>query len=420
MMAPPKNRKSEGEVPSTVMMYQVGSIPEFNIITDDWQIYEERLEQYFIANNIPENKKVPVLLTLLGEAAYKYLRDLCSPELPKDTSYEQLCEVMSRQFSSRVSIYRNRIKFYSLQQEKEESISRWFARLKGQAADSKFGNCLETVLKDKFVCGLQSTAVQDRLCEEGPRERSLLQLYELALTKESAIFECSTSKRDADIGKVSTKDTGRCNNNQPRPNQESGSSKCSACGKGNHSFFTCRFRKYKCNRSGKIGHLAAVCRAKVGTNCASPTNEEDHSSRAIEWVDLGSIGSGSTIEPMVVEVEVSGQKLQMKLDTGAGVSVIPEKVYLERLGFLKLHPSNIRLRANNQQIVVPLGEIYTEVSWLGRTSKCRLLIAPTGTRSLVGRDWLQKFCPHWVTSFRPPMKQVNAAEPVQQTSDGEL
>uniref|UniRef100_T1HPQ9 Uncharacterized protein n=1 Tax=Rhodnius prolixus TaxID=13249 RepID=T1HPQ9_RHOPR len=67
-MAPPKNRKSQGEVPTTVMMYQVGSIPEFNIITDDWQIHEERLEQYFIANNIPENKKVPVLLTLLGAA----------------------------------------------------------------------------------------------------------------------------------------------------------------------------------------------------------------------------------------------------------------------------------------------------------------------------------------------------------------
>lgn len=41
------------------------------------------MEQYFLANYVEEGKKVPVLLTLIGEQAYKTLRDLCDPVLPK-------------------------------------------------------------------------------------------------------------------------------------------------------------------------------------------------------------------------------------------------------------------------------------------------------------------------------------------------
>lgn len=48
------------------MLYQVGTIPEFNVITDDWQIYAEQLVQYFIANNISENKKVSVFFNFVS------------------------------------------------------------------------------------------------------------------------------------------------------------------------------------------------------------------------------------------------------------------------------------------------------------------------------------------------------------------
>lgn len=33
----------------------------------NWDNYVERLEQYFIVNDIDENKKVPLLLTVMGD-----------------------------------------------------------------------------------------------------------------------------------------------------------------------------------------------------------------------------------------------------------------------------------------------------------------------------------------------------------------
>ena len=44
----------------------VGTIGQFNAQLEDWPSYSERLEQYFIVNNIGENMKVPALISLIG------------------------------------------------------------------------------------------------------------------------------------------------------------------------------------------------------------------------------------------------------------------------------------------------------------------------------------------------------------------
>lgn len=35
---------------------------------------------------------------------------------------------------------------------------------------------------------------------------------------------------------------------------------CFHCGKGNHVFSTCKYRKYKCNKCKRTGHLANISR----------------------------------------------------------------------------------------------------------------------------------------------------------------
>jgi len=40
----------------------IGTVSEFEAM-DDWKLYQERLEQYFLANAIEEGRKVPVLLS---------------------------------------------------------------------------------------------------------------------------------------------------------------------------------------------------------------------------------------------------------------------------------------------------------------------------------------------------------------------
>lgn len=49
----------------------VANISQFNL-NDDWNDnFMARLEQYFLANRVEDDRKVPVLVTTVSEAVYK-------------------------------------------------------------------------------------------------------------------------------------------------------------------------------------------------------------------------------------------------------------------------------------------------------------------------------------------------------------
>ena len=62
----------------------IGSINPFESNTETWTSYQERLELYFIVNDIAAAKRVAGLLTLLGERTYCLLRSLTSPAKPSE------------------------------------------------------------------------------------------------------------------------------------------------------------------------------------------------------------------------------------------------------------------------------------------------------------------------------------------------
>lgn len=49
----------------------IGHVEHFQPGVDDWEQYEERLQQYFVANGInDEDKKWAILLTVVGSMTY--------------------------------------------------------------------------------------------------------------------------------------------------------------------------------------------------------------------------------------------------------------------------------------------------------------------------------------------------------------
>lgn len=150
---------------------------------DDWGIYQQRLEQFMLTNLIPNERKVAVLLTVIGSKTYSVLRDLCEPCLPSAKPYEELLTILSKHYNPSKVTFRKRKDFRMLQQHPEETITDWLVRLKVEASTCNFGNCLSDILKDQFVCGLLGGPVQERLSKE-ETSKSLSELVELASTVE--------------------------------------------------------------------------------------------------------------------------------------------------------------------------------------------------------------------------------------------
>ena len=57
----------------------IGKIEAFDETNDDWNAYVERIEQFFIANEIKDNKQVAVMLSLMGNKTYGLLPNLAAP-----------------------------------------------------------------------------------------------------------------------------------------------------------------------------------------------------------------------------------------------------------------------------------------------------------------------------------------------------
>ena len=90
-------------------------LEEFNMATGkDWIQYIERIEYYFQANKITEgDTKRAVLISTMGEKAYKLMCRLISPAKPNDKSFGQLVEAMSEHLCPPPSEIVQRYKFNS-------------------------------------------------------------------------------------------------------------------------------------------------------------------------------------------------------------------------------------------------------------------------------------------------------------------
>jgi hypothetical protein len=166
-------------------MALIGELPTFYSGSSDWQVYTERLEQFFEINDIAPEKKKALLLTSVGEDTYKTLRDVCHPQLPKDKTFDELISLLNKQFVVRTSVFRERVKFYTAKQYPNETIAAWFARIKKLSIDCRFGERFDDVLLDRFISGLRASAILDRLCEEDD-DLTLQKAVEIATSKESS------------------------------------------------------------------------------------------------------------------------------------------------------------------------------------------------------------------------------------------
>lgn len=69
----------------------IGMIEAFDGTNDDWNAYDEQVEQYFIANEIKEDKQVAVMLSLMGKK-FGLLRSLAmaAPAKPSSQSFKTI------------------------------------------------------------------------------------------------------------------------------------------------------------------------------------------------------------------------------------------------------------------------------------------------------------------------------------------
>ena len=71
------------------------TFPEFDDSKEDWLSYTERMQQYFVANTVSEDRQRATLLSTCGPVTYQLIKDLIAPEKPTTKTFEELVQLVN-------------------------------------------------------------------------------------------------------------------------------------------------------------------------------------------------------------------------------------------------------------------------------------------------------------------------------------
>ncbi|GFO04106.1 Pol polyprotein [Plakobranchus ocellatus] len=179
----------------------------------------------------------------------------------------------------------------------------------------------------------------------------------------------------------------------PRANVQ-GRGKCYRCGYTNHTADKCKYKEYVCNQCNKKGHLAKACRSKNHQSTKLIEVEEEEEESYIFY--------NSGRRAFHITMNVNGKEVKMELDTGSGVTIMPEKIFTEIFqDEIKLKRTSQILKTYSGSIIPLKGEAMVNVKGKdGQMAQLRLLVADIPHQSSVlGRDWLEKLKMEWTNVF---------------------
>ena len=76
-------------------------------------LYAERLAQYFVANDVTDDKKRAIFLSVCGRSTYHLVHNLSAPDKPSDKSFTDLCALLVGHYSPTPSAIVQRFKFHT-------------------------------------------------------------------------------------------------------------------------------------------------------------------------------------------------------------------------------------------------------------------------------------------------------------------
>ena len=162
-------------------MATVGHIEEFNPEKERTSAYVERVELFFVANNVEDGKQIATLLSLIGSKTYALLSDLLAPDKPVSKSLKQLKKTLQTHFKPKPVVIAERFKGTKRLANLWQNMKLKLRRL---SANCKFGDHLTQAIRDRLVCGLRSKGTQKRLLAEA--DLNLAKALEITQSMEAA------------------------------------------------------------------------------------------------------------------------------------------------------------------------------------------------------------------------------------------
>uniref|UniRef100_A0A3B3T9U7 Gypsy retrotransposon integrase-like protein 1 n=1 Tax=Paramormyrops kingsleyae TaxID=1676925 RepID=A0A3B3T9U7_9TELE len=317
-----------------------------------------------------------------------------------DDSYLTALTALRTFFVPKLNVVAERNKFRQRAQRPGESILQYVAALRELSVHCDFGALADDMLRDQIVEKTSSARIRERLLLEtdltlqktitiaGQIETAVAEAKAMTSTAEATVQLVNASARSARNWRSKPSVRGLAAATQsPTPQQtlQNKIRNCYRCGSTVHlaNHPSCPAKQCKCKQCGKIGHFAKVCRSVANTCNVQAVTVPDVTVLSIGFPMQRKHGLSCNVTlhadgspPLAVELLV---------DTGSTVSILPEHIYLQHFANVALTQPNVQLVTYMKKPIPVVGCLSLTVTYQTQYAQADVYIVQAGT-PLLGMD----------------------------------
>lgn len=231
-------------------------------------------------------------------------------------------------------------KFFSRQQQEQESLTAYISAVRSLAASCNFGTLKDRLIRDRVVCGIRDRALQRTLLQDS--ELTLKRCEEKCRASESAGAQSRSIAQSQDYTPLNWVGHKERSSMTAEARAFPTSRACRYCG-GQHDKGRCPAFGKKCNNCGRANHFTTVCQQRRPRREEGAVRHVDYGEELQhleqceeEWLLALENGSSSSAEAVIrsreqleystkifAELELQGQTTRFQVDTGATCNVLP-------------------------------------------------------------------------------------------------
>ncbi|CAM4476884.1 unnamed protein product [Lepidochelys kempii] len=318
-----------------------------------------------------------------------------------DDKYETALTALKNFFVPKVNVVANCYRFHQSGQKPGETIMQYIASLRSLIVICDFGNMADEMIRDQLIEKTTMLHVRERLLLEP--QLTLEKAITIGTQIESATAEAKimSMNKGGTVPAVTllqksslplqTHNCKRKTNEKPSNQQIQNTVKaCFCCGSPQHlaNYTGCLVKVAQCNHCKKIGYFAKVCRS-------SQFNEQVHAVTIpdVTVLSLDKITTAHIPEQIKCTVNVSAlpsgkqHSIQLMLDTGSAVSILPDSIYLHYFKDVPLTEPKLHLVSYLKNHIPVHGCLPIIVTFGDCCVTAELYIVHKGT-PILGRDLL--------------------------------
>ncbi|XP_062523487.1 uncharacterized protein K02A2.6-like [Corticium candelabrum] len=373
---------------------------------DTWPVWIRRFERFRTASGLEEKDgkiQISTLVYAMGPKAEEILSSFTLTE-EQAKSYNEVRSKFDTHFVARRNVIFERAKFNQRVQEPEESVDSFVTALYSLSEHCVFGDLHDELIRDRIVVGLRDASLSETLQLDSEltlekaiskaRQKETVKQQQVVIRKDDthstpAVVEAIRGRRlvaQTRQRKTACVHKEKSSSSSGRPMARDS---CTRCGqKPSHGRAACPAVTAKCHKCERVDHYARMCKSKQKIEIVSDASFESDDSRG--YLCLGVRSMGTVTGAWMTNAKVNGRELRFKIDTGADVTVIPEKVYKTTFSNAKLQPvTRHSLRGPGGHALDVRGKFVAKLQVKALAAQQEIFVVSGMTRCLLGRPAIE-------------------------------